>query len=155
MTYSISASKKEQSQKSKASVQPNKRAYNINNNNMSYTPRPRPIMRSYLNKMKSFNKSWPSNLNRDSQNNRVRFPNNIPLRNRNANNKNNNTCSLCGMSNHEATNCRNMVDNQGKKIELIPTYGVCQACPQSVHPRLHHPEALCPYRPGGPFNKRQ
>ena len=63
-------------------------------------------------------------------------------------------CSLCGMSGHVSEKCCNMRDNSGKKLEIIATYGVCARCPKSVVPRLHHPEQVCPYRRGGPFDNR-
>ena len=63
-------------------------------------------------------------------------------------------CSLCGNKSHMATDCRNMKDDSGKIVEIIPTYGTCSKCPSNVNPRLHHPEPLCPFRVGGPFNRR-
>jgi len=63
-------------------------------------------------------------------------------------------CSACGMKNHKHKDCRNMVNDQGKRVEFIPPYYVCTKCPSSVYPRLHHPAPLCPYRPGGPFHNK-
>jgi len=65
-----------------------------------------------------------------------------------------NGCSACGMKNHKGKDCRNIQDDQGKRIDMIPPYYVCTKCPPKIFPRLHHPEPLCPYRPGGPlYNK--
>ena len=47
-----------------------------------------------------------------------------------------------------------MQDNSGKVIEIMPTQGTCNKCPQSVAPRLRHPEWICPYRPNGPLHGR-
>jgi len=64
------------------------------------------------------------------------------------------SCSLCGLSSHSAQDCRLMLNDSGKKVDIIPTYGVCSKCPQRIQPRLHHPEPLCPYRIGGPLQHR-
>jgi len=63
-------------------------------------------------------------------------------------------CSLCGIKAHNTKECRNMQGDDGKRIDMIPTYGVCSKCPKYISPRLHHPEVLCPYRAGGPLNNR-
>lgn len=65
--------------------------------------------------------------------------------------KSNSGCSLCGIPTHLAKNCNNMQNDSGRKIDILPTYGTCSRCPSGVHPRLHHPEALCPFRVGGPL----
>jgi hypothetical protein len=72
------------------------------------------------------------NRNRGSMNNR-------PYRG-------NNKCSLCGYSNHKATDCRNIKDDAGNVKQIIPTMGTCSKCPSHVFPRLHHPEIYCTYR---------
>jgi hypothetical protein len=148
VAYSVSANtnRKAQSQRGQTYEKP---AYNINNNNVSYTPRPKPILRTYASKMRGQFRNWTNN---GSSTQKRRFNRNAFQKNRNQNLKNN--CSLCGYKNHTATTCRNMIDNQKNVVTIIPTYGVCGKCPQKVNPRLHHPEALCPYRPEGPFGKR-
>jgi len=110
-------------------------------NETSYTPRPQ-IIRPNMNRKIQFNKgsnNKPPNKNFAGR----RFQQNIL----------NKSCSLCGMSNHKTTECKNMRDDSGKILEMLPTYGVCSKCPEKVKPRLHHPEVSCPYRLGGPFNK--
>lgn len=62
-------------------------------------------------------------------------------------------CALCGQRHHN-TECPNMRDNTGKQLVVIPTYGVCNKCPEYVKPKLRHPEVVCPYRVGGPFHKK-
>ncbi len=112
-------------------------------NEVSYTPRPKLISRTpgVLHKPPynkgTFNKFKPSTINtgKRGQNDKIR------------------ACSLCGQQNHKTTECRNMRDDNGKILEMLPTYGVCSKCPEKVKPRLHHPEITCPYRLGGPFNK--
>jgi hypothetical protein len=67
----------------------------------------------------------------------------------------NNKCSLCGYSNHRATDCRNIRDDGGNIKQIIPTMGTCTECPKHVFPRLHHPPTYCPYRANtGIFSKR-
>lgn len=65
------------------------------------------------------------------------------------------SCSLCGMSNHIAETCKNMRDDSGKILGVIPTYGTCDNCPKNLTTRLHHPPNVCPYRKGGPFENRK
>jgi hypothetical protein len=63
-----------------------------------------------------------------------------------------NYCSLCGGVDHVAANgCRNMRDDKGGIVNIMPTHGTCNLCPTSVSPRLNHPPFICPFRPGGPF----
>lgn len=62
-------------------------------------------------------------------------------------------CTLCGQK-HATEDCKNMKDNTGKTLTIIPTYGFCNNCPQWVKPRLRHPEVICPYRVGGPFYRK-
>jgi hypothetical protein len=60
-------------------------------------------------------------------------------------------CSLCGLTNHTARTCFYMQNDSGKRLNIIPTFGVCGKCPSNIRPRLHHPEVICPYRTGGPL----
>lgn len=65
-----------------------------------------------------------------------------------------NYCSLCGKKDHLAKDkCPYMVDESGRQIDIMPVQQTCTLCPENVRPRLNHPEALCPYRKGGPFRK--
>ena len=63
------------------------------------------------------------------------------------NNKNirNQQCSLCGQSSHRASACKNMRDDKGRVINIIPTHGTCSNCATSTR-NLHHPMSLCPWR---------
>jgi hypothetical protein len=64
-------------------------------------------------------------------------------------------CSLCGYSNHTASQgCRNMRTDDGKIYKTHPVYGTCSLCPGSKKNTLHHPPALCPFRKGGPLHNR-
>ena len=64
-----------------------------------------------------------------------------------------NYCSLCGKQTHTAVDCCfNMVDDNGKRVRVLPTHSTCTECPQHVVPRLNHPIPLCPYRKTGPFS---
>ena len=63
------------------------------------------------------------------------------------------SCSLCGMKNHSSPECKNMQSDDGRRVDIIPTYGTCSRCPARVHPRLHHPETICPFRTGGPLQE--
>jgi hypothetical protein len=151
VAYSIStgtnSNRKVSSQRGQAYDKP---AYNINNNNISFTPRPKPILKNYMNKMRGPFRNWTNNNQSDPK--KGKFKNNTFQRNKAPIDKN--SCSLCGYRNHTASECRNMQDNQGKRVEIIPTYGTCGRCPSRISPRLHHPEALCPFRPGGPLQNR-
>lgn len=65
-----------------------------------------------------------------------------------------NYCSLCGKKDHLAKDkCPYMVDESGRQIDIMPVQQTCTLCPENVRPRLNHPEALCPYRKGGPFRR--
>ena len=67
-------------------------------------------------------------------------------------NKKNSYCSLCGMNNHVAAQgCRNMVDQNGRVVQVQPSQSVCGSCPPGVNPRLNHPPLLCPFRINGPL----
>ena len=98
-----------------------------------------------------------SNTGRPNQNNvsgdKLKQTNKSPYSNAAAKQMRN-KYSLCGMQNHKNTECRNMQDNSGKVIEIMPTQGTCNKYPQSVTPRLRHPEWICPYRPNGPLHGR-
>jgi RNA polymerase-binding transcription factor DksA len=62
-------------------------------------------------------------------------------------------CSLCGKQNHiAAQGCYNMVDDNGKRVSVLPTHSTCTECPERVVPRLNHPVQLCPLRRLGPFS---
>ena len=62
-------------------------------------------------------------------------------------------CSLCGRRNHLASQgCRLMVDDNGNRVNVLPTHSTCTECPPRIKPRLNHPMQLCPYRKGtGPL----
>ena len=111
-------------------------------NAKSYTPKP-------MNR--NFGRAGFQN-NRNSQN---RYPqrNRDPRNNRNNAQNNDKNCALCGKG-HKVPDCMNIRDDTGKKLEMHPTYGVCNKCPSFVKPRLQHPEFVCPYRPGGPLNTK-
>ena len=111
-------------------------------NAKSYTPKP-------MNR--NFGRAGFQN-NRNSQN---KYPqrNRDPRNNRNNAQNNDKNCALCGKG-HKVPDCMNIRDDTGKKLEMHPTYGVCNKCPSFVKPRLHHPEFVCPYRPGGPLNTK-
>ena len=65
-------------------------------------------------------------------------------------------CSLCGKRNHLASHgCPFMVDDNGKRISVLPTHSTCTDCPSHINPRLNHPTPLCPYRKGGPLSQRR
>jgi hypothetical protein len=121
------------------------------NNNVSFTPKPLNTVRP-LNNSNRYNldrkneQRWDPrrrNINNGNNRNRFNINNNAQIRN----------CSYCGMRGHKAQDCHNIVSDSGKRIELLPTQGTCTKCPSRISPRLHHPEALCPYRVGGPLNK--
>jgi hypothetical protein len=66
-----------------------------------------------------------------------------------------NYCSLCGKQTHTAVDgCFNMVDDNGKRVRVLPTHSTCTECPTHVVPRLNHPIPLCPFRKLGPFGNR-
>jgi len=78
--------------------------------------------------------------------------NNRPHSQHRHNNNNGGYCSLCGHRDHVSSqDCPFMIDNQGKRLKIMPTLGTCNACPAKVNPRLNHPSSLCPYRKGGPL----
>jgi hypothetical protein len=120
------------------------------NNNMSFTPKPLQAVRTQNN----YNKF---DMNKRPQNGQKWDPRQRNINKNRFNNNYNNTqirnCSYCGMRGHKAQDCHNIVSDSGKRIELLPTQGTCTKCPSRISPRLHHPEALCPYRVGGPLNR--
>jgi hypothetical protein len=62
-------------------------------------------------------------------------------------------CSLCGSKNHLATDgCPNIQDDMGKIIPVLPCQNTCPDCPSTVHPRLNHSAAYCPFRISGPLH---
>ena len=118
------------------------------NNNISFTPRPinvKPLINKFNGQNKSNDDKRVGNKFRQTS---KQAPNNKFQKFKS---NTSNSCSLCGMKNHRSKDCRNMQDDQGKRIDIIPTYGTCSQCPFRVQPRLHHPEALCPFRVGGPL----
>ena len=56
-------------------------------------------------------------------------------------------CSLCGLQNHKTTDCKNMRNDSGTIVRVHPVQGTCGQCPGNRKNTLHHPPALCPYRP--------
>ena len=48
-------------------------------------------------------------------------------------------CSLCGYSNHRATDCRNIRHDAGNIKQIIPTRGTRIACPNHIKTHLQHP----------------
>jgi hypothetical protein len=124
------------------------------NNNVSFTPKPFNVARpqagpnrfntNNMNKNAHTEQKWdPRRKNVNINRNRFNINNQRELKN----------CSYCGMRGHKAQDCHNIVSDSGKRIELLPTQGTCTKCPSRISPRLHHPEALCPYRVGGPLNR--
>jgi ribosomal protein L21E len=122
------------------------------NNNVSFTPKPLQVVRTPYNS--DMNKRQNNRPNGQKWDPRNRFNN--KNRFNGANNSNQiKSCSYCGMRGHKAVDCTNIVSDSGKRIDLLPTQGTCSNCPSRISPRLHHPEALCPYRVGGPLNKNR
>jgi len=107
-------------------------------NDISYTPKP---------KVRKFNGPKRPQQNKNVSSNFTK-PYSKQIQNTRSN-----SCSLCG-KNHKATECRNIQDDKGNILNMIPTYGVCDKCPNFVKTRLHHPMEVCPYRKGGPFNRK-
>jgi hypothetical protein len=129
--------------------------YGANTNDLSYTPRPfrgeRPLSAyANQNRKQGFNKEsntdhtqkkrW--NPNRKNGNFQNKSSNHTPI----------NACSACGLRGLKIQTCRNIVNDAGWIIELLPTQGTCDKCPEKVQPRLRHPDFLCPYRPGAPLH---
>jgi hypothetical protein len=108
-------------------------------NDISYTPKP--VVRNFNNRTRPQNNN--NNQNYGPRNNRPFNKNNNRF-----NNFKRQSCPLCGQ-NHKAE------DDSGKILEMHPIHGICTKCPSFVKPRLHHPEVVCPYRVGGPLNKRK
>ena len=65
-------------------------------------------------------------------------------------------CSLCGKQDHKAADgCPYMVDDNGVRVDVLPTHTNCSECPAYIKRRLNHPMQLCPYRKGtGPLKHR-
>ena len=118
-------------------------------NNTSFTPKPLNLARPFPNNSNQ-NKTWNTAKNHTGPKRPMpkRGPDGKFLRNKASYNS---SCSLCGMKNHSSKECKNMQSDNGKRVDIIPTYGTCSRCPARVHPRLHHPESLCPFRTGGPL----
>ena len=118
-----------------------------NRNSTSFTPRPL-LLKQIFNRNNAHQTPHPNTkVTQQTRNTNKRDHNGRFL-------SSNNGCSLCGMSNHIAKDCRNMQNDSGRKIDILPTYGTCGRCPSQIRPRLHHPESLCPFRPGGPLQGR-
>jgi hypothetical protein len=65
------------------------------------------------------------------------------------------SCSLCGQYSHCLPNtCPNMRNDNGNLVRLHPIQGTCPQCPGMKKNSLHHPSALCPFRPLGPLHKK-
>jgi hypothetical protein len=48
-----------------------------------------------------------------------------------------------------------MVDDNGVRVNVLPTHTNCSECPAHIKRRLNHPMQLCPYRKGtGPLKHR-
>lgn len=66
--------------------------------------------------------------------------------------KKKNSCTLCGKYSHDFTDCPNMINENGKRVQILPTYGYCGQCPAGL--QLRHPPTMCPYREGlGPLHR--
>jgi hypothetical protein len=123
------------------------------NNNVSFTPKPLQVGRPKFSPNRFDMNIKPQNkINEQRWDPKHRHNNKNRFGSNNANSLIRN-CSYCGMRGHKAQDCHNIVSDSGKRIELLPTQGTCSKCPSRISPRLHHPEALCPYRVGGPLNK--
>ena len=147
-TYNVSSS----SAQSGSSNWPGERKFN--GTDRSYTPRPQnrfgnqgTNFRSPMGQSTKGREGYKTNDKFKSQNKLTMRPKG------NISNKDSNivSCSLCGMRNHKSNTCRNMRDDAGKILDVIPTYGLCEKCPSHVKPKLHHPSVICPFRKGGPL----
>ncbi len=113
-------------------------------NEVSYTPRPK------IRKFGAGNNQNKTNMSQNRYHNNMSSNFQKPYANKP--NIRSNSCSLCGRG-HNTTECNNIRDDKNRKLDILPTYGVCEKCPVFVKPRLHHPEAVCPFRVGGPLNR--
>ena len=52
-------------------------------------------------------------------------------------------CVLCGYTNHTASNCFNMIDDQSKRHDIPPSFSHCQKCFQHFSKKLFHPPKFC------------
>ena len=116
----------------------NPRPFPKRGNENSYTPRP-----AQANKPR-----YTNGANKNFRNLKPKFQSN------NAQNNSSNKCTMCGHRSHDSTSCQNIKDDSGKVLKMIPTYATCSKCPNFIKPRLHHPEHLCPFRVGGPLNRK-
>jgi len=108
------------------------------NNNASYRFRPRPINKTPIGgrgRAQSGNRRFGTRANNMNKN--------YPAK-----------CSLCGVPNHKPQECKNMRDEKGEILNVMPMLGTCSKCPRYIFPRLHHQEKICPYRPGGPLARK-
>ena len=56
-------------------------------------------------------------------------------------------CVLCGLNNHSAPNCLNMIDDSSKRHDIPPSFSFCQKCFQQTSKKLFHPPKFCVNRP--------
>jgi hypothetical protein len=157
-SFNLDASQEESNPDAFMQMQPGE-SYGAYNNNVSYTPRP-------IRDVRTFSKFANQNRNQNQRPDNGQKMGNEQTRKWDPRRKNNsqnqssnyvpiNSCSACGLRGHKIQDCKNIVSDSGKLIELLPTQGTCNKCPERVQPRLHHPEFLCPYRPGAPLHKKQ
>lgn len=127
-----------------------------NNNNVSYTPRPLKDVQTFY-KLASQNNHRPYyGRNMSHYQDRRWDPNredgNFLRMNSNFTPFTMKTCWACGLRGHMIQSCTNIVNDYGEQIQLFPTQDTCTICPETIYPRLMHPESLCPYRPGAPLH---
>lgn len=116
----------------------------------SFTPRPQQMVKQrpglFSANKQTYRKPGPMKNIRDSRRNNFRRANNAQDPSE--------KCKMCGQRSHNSKDCQNIRDDQGKIIKMIATYATCSKCPNFIKPRLHHPEPLCPFRIGGPLNRK-
>ena len=128
-------------------------SYNFRTNKFQRKSNAQPRTVAYISRDNNDNR--PYNTRRPNNNNRTSYQNNSRNTYNNYNSRSSSSCTLCGHSTHRASNCTNMVDDQGKQIKIIPTHGVCSLCETSSR-KLRHPKILCPFRKThGPLAKKQ
>ena len=65
-------------------------------------------------------------------------------------------CSLCGASNHTASQiCYKMKTDSGRICEVVPSFKHCETCEKLMGKRLFHPPKFCINRPTYPKNSGQ
>jgi hypothetical protein len=122
---------------------PRKPQNHRNKDDISYTPRPVQMVRPR-----------PTNGQYNSANRNSVYNNGARFRGTNNARISYDKCKKCGQRSHEASNCQNIRDNKGRIIRMIAPNITCSKCPNFIKPRLNHPEALCPFRNGGPLNRK-